>query len=141
VLSLLLYGLVAVVAVAVLYGLAVLVLPAGEQLAPPAPDLKPWSLTDRSLNAEDLVTVRLPVALRGYRFAETDQLLDRLTYELAQRDEEISRLRGATFTSGPAQTATPWLASAQPVDGFEAPQDHDRSSQPPAFDPSAPHEA
>jgi len=38
--------------------------------------------------------VRLPVALRGYRFAETDLLLDRLVEELRARDEEIARLRG-----------------------------------------------
>ena len=36
--------------------------------------------------------MRLPVALRGYRFAETDLLLDRLTEELRLRDEEIARL-------------------------------------------------
>jgi len=38
--------------------------------------------------------VRLPVALRGYRFAETDLLLDRLVEELRARDEEIAGLRG-----------------------------------------------
>ena len=37
---------------------------------------------------------RLPVALRGYRFAETDRLLDRLAEELDRRDAEIARLRG-----------------------------------------------
>jgi hypothetical protein len=31
--------------------------------------------------------------LRGYRFAETDLLLDRLTDELRARDEEIEQLR------------------------------------------------
>ena len=38
--------------------------------------------------------MRLPVALRGYRFAETDLLLDRLAAELRVRDAEIERLRG-----------------------------------------------
>jgi len=32
--------------------------------------------------------------LRGYRFAETDLLLDRLAEELKARDAEIERLRG-----------------------------------------------
>ena len=40
-----------------------------------------------------MAAVRLPVALRGYRFAETDLLLDRLAEELRARDEEIDRLR------------------------------------------------
>ena len=34
------------------------------------------------------------MALRGYRFAETDVLLDRLGEELRARDAEIARLRG-----------------------------------------------
>src|SRR5262249_60038391 len=53
------------------------------------------TLPDRKLGREDVVSARLPVALRGYRFAETDLLLDRLTDELRQRDDEIARLRGA----------------------------------------------
>ncbi len=36
--------------------------------------------------------MRLPVALRGYRFAETDLLLDRLVEEIRTRDEHIDRL-------------------------------------------------
>jgi hypothetical protein len=53
------------------------------------------------------------VALRGYRFAETDLLLDRLTDELRQRDDEIARLRGA-------RPSVDGLASAQEV-GSEQP--------------------
>jgi DivIVA domain-containing protein len=94
--SLILYGFIALLAVGVLFGLAVWLLPAGEQIAPPAPDFKPWTLADHALSPQDVHDVRLPVALRGYRFAETDTLLDRLTDELRQRDEEISRLRGET---------------------------------------------
>ena len=44
--------------------------------------------------------MRLPVALRGYRFAETDILLDRLTEELRERDAEIARLRDAAAWPG-----------------------------------------
>ena len=92
--TLLLYGLIALVAVGVLFGLGVLVLPKGEQLSPPAPDVRPWALAEGPLQAQDVVDVRLPVAVRGYRFAETDQLLDRLSEELRARDAEIARLRG-----------------------------------------------
>jgi hypothetical protein len=43
--------------------------------------------------SEDLASVRIPVALRGYRFEETDELIDRLAAELVVRDEEIARLK------------------------------------------------
>ena len=95
-LTLFLYALLAIIVVAGLFALAVFVLPKGEQIAAPTPDTRPWeSLPDRQLRPEDIVSARLPVALRGYRFAETDLLLDRLTTELRLRDDEIARLRGA----------------------------------------------
>lgn len=113
-LTLLLYALLAIFVVAGLFALAVWVLPKGEQMAPPAPDTRPWeTVPDRKLLPEDVVAARLPVALRGYRFAETDLLLDRLTDELRQRDEEIARLRGA-------RPSVDGLASAQEV-GNEQP--------------------
>ena len=95
VLHLVWYGLLAILLAAGLFALAARFLPAGEQIAPPLRDEPPWELPpDRSLNAEEIDTVRLPVALRGYRFAETDLLLDRLAAELRVRDDEIARLRG-----------------------------------------------
>ena len=124
--TLLLYGLLAVVAVVGLYGLAMLVLPSGEQLAPPAPDIRPWVLAERPLVADDVVTVRLPVGLRGYRFAETDLLLDRLTDELRLRDAEIAELRdqldGAVKPSGAHAWAPPSVAepSAAEPDAAQA---------------------
>jgi DivIVA domain-containing protein len=84
----------AVVIAGVLFLLATRFLPAGEQIAPAVRDEPPWELPDeRRLTAEDVDDLRLPVALRGYRFAETDLLLDRLAEELRSRDEEIARLR------------------------------------------------
>lgn len=94
-LELLLYILLAIAVAGGLFLLAARFLPAGEQIAPAVRDEPPWVLPpSRSLIAEDVDTVRLPVALRGYRFAETDQLLDRLAAELRARDDEIARLRG-----------------------------------------------
>ncbi len=93
-LHLVLYGLLAVVVAVGLFLIATRFLPAGEQIAPPLRDEPPWDLPpDRTLQAADVDAVRLPVALRGYRFAETDLLLDRLATELRTRDEEIARLR------------------------------------------------
>jgi hypothetical protein len=95
VLHLLWYGLLAVILAAGLFAAAARFLPAGEQIAPPLRDEPPWELPpDRVLQPDDVDAVRLPVALRGYRFAETDTLLDRLASELRARDEEIARLRG-----------------------------------------------
>jgi DivIVA domain-containing protein len=94
VLSLALYGLLAVGIAAVLFLIAAYVLPAGERIAPPIRDEPLWELpSSRRLAADDVVAVRLPVALRGYRFAETDLLLDRLADELKSRDDEIARLQ------------------------------------------------
>ena len=105
----LLYALLAILVVGVLFGLAVLILPKGEQISPPTPDVRPWtSLPDGRVAPEHVVAVRLPVAVRGYRFAETDYLLDRLAEELRKRDEEIAQLR---------QSGTPPLAGNAPTNG------------------------
>jgi hypothetical protein len=129
VLTLLVYLVLALVAVGGLYGLAVLFL-SREQISPASRDRAPWGLKGETLQAEDIVEMRLPVALRGYRFAETDLLLDRLSDELRVRDDEIARLRAAQsvpnpyalpdescaaapFTAGPDQPAQP----AQPAQG------------------------
>jgi hypothetical protein len=108
--TLLLYALLALVAVACLYGLATLFLSRTEQIAPATADRSPWRLRDQALEPNDIVDLRLPVALRGYRFAETDLLLDRLTEELRERDEEIARLRGA----GGSAAAPPLSMTTRP---------------------------
>jgi len=71
-------------------------LPAGEQIAPVIRDEPLWQLpVDERLDVDAVAAVRLPVAVRGYRFAETDLLLDRLGEELRERDVEIAGLRAA----------------------------------------------
>lgn len=105
-LALLLYVLLAIVIAGGLFLAAVRFLPAGEQIAPAVRDEPPWDLpAGRTLLAEDIDTVRLPVALRGYRFAETDVLLDRLADELRERDAEIARLRGDSEPVRPQESA------------------------------------
>lgn len=101
--TLLIYGLIAIVFAVVLFLLATYFLPAGEQIAPAVRDEPIWALPDgRELRSDDVAEVRLPVALRGYRFAETDLLLDRLAEELKSRDAEIARLRGHRPSPKPA---------------------------------------
>ena len=119
-LHLFLYGLLAVAVAIVLFLVATRYLPAGEQIAPPVRDEPPWELPpDRPLRAEDVDAVRLPVALRGYRFAETDLLLDRLAGELRARDDEIARLR-----SGAGGTVPQPYAARHPAPSPYAPSEY-----------------
>jgi hypothetical protein len=95
VLTLVLYALLAIAVAAAVFFVVASLLPAGEQIAPSIRDDRPWELpADQTIHAEQVASVRLPVALRGYRFAETDVLLDRLAEELRARDELIAELRG-----------------------------------------------
>jgi DivIVA domain-containing protein len=69
---------------------------APEQLVDPLP-------VDRPVGRADVEAVRLPVAVRGYRMADVDDVLGRLGAELAERDARIagleSALAGAQATS------------------------------------------
>jgi DivIVA domain-containing protein len=110
VLTLLGYLLLAVLLVGGLFYLGATLLPAGEQLAPPVRDEPSWAFQHgRAMTAEDVATVRLPVALRGYRFAETDELLDRLAEEIRWRDAELEQLRSGRWHP----------TAADPADGVE----------------------
>jgi DivIVA domain-containing protein len=128
VLHLFLYGLLAIAIAVLLFALAARFLPAGEQIAPPLRDEPPWDLpADRTITADDVDEVRLPVALRGYRFAETDLLLDRLAGELRARDAEIARLRDGHPDTEPVPVAAPQPPAApdDPTDGPEADDERD----------------
>lgn len=90
-----------VVAALVFYGVVAL-LPNGLSLTPQR-DNRPFELpADRRMVREDLDRVRIPVGVRGYRFAETDDLIDRLAAEIVVRDEEIARLRSQATQGRPA---------------------------------------
>lgn len=106
-LALVLYALLAIAVMVAVFFIVASLVPAGEQIAPPIRDERPWELPDdQELGADDVAAVRLPVALRGYRFAETDQLLDRLGEALRSRDETIARLRVDGWAA-PEEPATP----------------------------------
>lgn len=47
---------------------------------------------NRPLVRADIDAVRLPVAVRGYRMFDVDEVLDRLAAELAERDARIADL-------------------------------------------------
>ena len=66
----------------------------GEEMAPALPEGTPVELPDdRLAGGEDLRSLRLSVAVRGYRMDEVDWLLDRLSDQVDTRDREIARLR------------------------------------------------
>jgi DivIVA domain-containing protein len=89
-------------------------------LALVAPDAIPVELPlGRPMSAGDVDSLRLPVALRGYRMAETDEALDRLARELRERDEELALLRARLSLAGAAPDADPSgagrIAAASPA--------------------------
>ncbi|MEV6549745.1 DivIVA domain-containing protein [Streptomyces sp. NPDC051597] len=59
-----------------------------ERLSDPLPE-------DRPVERADIDALRLPVAARGYRMAEVDDVLSRLAAELAERDARIAGLQQA----------------------------------------------
>lgn len=50
---------------------------------------------DRPVARADVDAVRLPVTVRGYRMTDVDDVLDRLSAELAERDARIAELEAA----------------------------------------------
>ena len=65
-------------------------------LAEPLPTLPPVLLPDADeISDHDIQDIRFAVGLRGYRTDQVDQVLDRLTTALSERDHEIAALRSA----------------------------------------------
>ncbi|MDH6116524.1 DivIVA domain-containing protein [Kitasatospora sp. GAS204B] len=50
---------------------------------------------ERPLSRQDVDEIRLPMAVRGYRMDQVDDVLDRLGAELAYRDSRIAELEAA----------------------------------------------
>jgi DivIVA domain-containing protein len=93
-----LINLVVVVAVgAALFGIAAVVFGRGEELAPLAPGATPTRLPPAGeILGADVRELRFPQAVRGYRMADVDWVLDRLADEVdrvgAERDALLARL-------------------------------------------------
>ncbi len=60
--------------------------------------------SDRSLTAEDLQRLRFGVALRGYSMTQVDDVLDRISGELADRDRRIAELEARLAQNDPYAT-------------------------------------
>lgn len=79
--------------VAVVAAVALAVLGDGGALRDAEPDRLDDRLPeDRPVGRTDIDQLRLPVAVRGYRMADVDDVLDRLGAELTERDARIAEL-------------------------------------------------
>jgi DivIVA domain-containing protein len=93
---------IAVVAVAAL-GVAAIVAAGGlgSMAAEPTRDVFRQDLpTDRDLDAQDLRRLRFGVTLRGYAMGQVDDVLDRLSDEIADRDRRIADLQAVLAEQG-----------------------------------------
>ncbi|MBO1413673.1 DivIVA domain-containing protein [Streptomyces sp. FH025] len=112
---------VIVVAMAVVVGGAALVALGGGGSMPEAvPDRIAARLPqDRPLSKTDVDDLRLPMALRGYRMDEVDDVLDRLGAELAYRDSRIAELEAAAHLRGAVEATSAPDPAAEPLPGLE----------------------
>jgi DivIVA domain-containing protein len=78
----------AVLIVLAMAGVAMVASGRGGSMAPAYDDRPDLALPEgRPLAAEDLRTVRFPLALRGYRMSDVDAVLARLATELEERED------------------------------------------------------
>jgi DivIVA domain-containing protein len=85
---------VALVLGLIVFGAVAFTLGKAPGLDPVSPDAAPYDLPqDAEVTPEDITRVRFDVVLRGYRMDQVDAVLERLSYDLGIRDEEIRALR------------------------------------------------
>ena len=78
----------AILVVLAMGGVAIVASGRGGSLAPAYDDRPDLALPDdRAIGAQDLRTVRFPLALRGYRMSDVDAVLARLATELEERED------------------------------------------------------
>ena len=84
----------------------------GTALGDVEPDRPPVGLPPGPLTPGDVQAVRFPLALRGYRMHEVDEVLDRLGQEIVARDARIAELEYARAgLSPPGPAASPFGSS------------------------------
>jgi DivIVA domain-containing protein len=111
--------LVFVVGVLVVGGLlflgASLLMGRGETQPPAELDRSPVELPDdRAVTGDDVRSLRLSPALRGYRMTEVDWLIDQFAQILDERDAELAALREQGSTH-PAVAAAPKEGETPPA--------------------------
>lgn len=89
--------------------------------APPEHVVDPLPLT-RPVTRADVETLRLPLAPRGYRMTDVDDVLDRLAAELAERDARIAELESALAGAQATASGRTDLFAKHPAPEAVAPQ-------------------
>lgn len=120
----LIYLLVVAAVAAVVFALASAVFGRGEELAPLPPGATPTRLPARDIAGPDVRGLRFQQAVRGYRMAEVDWVLDRLAAELdrvtAERDtlrERVAELEGGRGPRGVQETGAHQAGTHQAEEG------------------------
>lgn len=80
--------------IAVVVGIGVVAAGHGDGLPDAPPDRGGALLPVGPMGPDDVVALHFSVGLRGYRMDEVDDVLDRLTGELAARDRRVAELEG-----------------------------------------------
>ncbi|MEU3371017.1 hypothetical protein ACFYM2_24585 [Streptomyces sp. NPDC006711] len=118
------------VAMVVVVAAVTLAVVGGGEDAEVLPDAEPEHLADplpehRPVTRADVEALRIPVAVRGYRMADVDDVLSRLGAELAERDARITELRSAALTKRPEPGAGRELAGGGPGPAAAGPADEE----------------
>lgn len=92
---------IAILVIAVLGGAAVVAAGGvGEMSTEPVRDTYRQDLPDRPLTGAELQELRFGVTIRGYAMEQVDDILARLSHEIADRDALISQLTSQVRTEG-----------------------------------------
>jgi DivIVA domain-containing protein len=109
---------------AVLGGIVMVASGRGAAMPEADPDRAPYGVLpqDGAVGGEDVERLRFSLAFRGYRMNEVDDVLDRLTSELAVRDARIAQLEAPLRGDPPVEhppetTASDAESSAEPAGG------------------------
>jgi DivIVA domain-containing protein len=114
-----------VVLLAVLFAVAAVTAGFGDLMKPVFQDARPVGMPDAAVTPEDLDALRFNVVLRGYKMAEVDAVLHRLSRELGERDAVLAELRGdASFrrpvayepADAPTELIAPVVVDDQPTE-------------------------
>lgn len=106
---------------AVLFAVAAVAAGRGDLLGAAPRDLAQLGLpAERPIRSEDLGALRFSMALRGYRMVEVDEVLDRVSAELADRDERIATLEAGVVATAPTlETSAAATAPTLPTEGSQ----------------------
>ncbi len=128
----LVYLLVVAAVAAAVFGVAAAVFGRGEELAPLPPGATPTRLPVGEVGGDDVRALRIPQAVRGYRMAEVDWVLERLADELdrvgAERDglrARVAELEGGDRPDHDASTRGGHPVPDGARDGRPAPDQYD----------------